>query len=109
MRARYDAYVRRDAEFLNVTWHPRTHQSVLSFDDLADIRWRGLAVVDTVRGGEADADGVVEFRAGFIGGDGVRDEIHERSFFVKEDGRWYYVGDDLDDEHPFTPTSGESA
>ena len=39
------------------------------------------------QGGPFDTLGVVEFRASYVGG-----VQHERSSFVREDGRWFYVG-----------------
>ena len=52
---------------------------------------RGLQIVDTVAGGVGDDSGIVEFRATYLnpgGGVGVQ---HERSRFVREGGRWYYL------------------
>ncbi len=98
MRARYDAYVRRDDDFLNATWHPDTREDGVHFDEDPGIRWRGLVVIDTVRGQEGDDDGVVEFRAVYITADGERGELHERAYFERIDGLWHYVGDELDDD-----------
>jgi SEC-C motif-containing protein len=53
--------------------------------------------VDTVAGGVDDDEGIVEFRATYRepgGGVGVQ---HERSRFVREDGRWFYVDGDVRD------------
>jgi SEC-C motif-containing protein len=52
--------------------------------------WRGLQIVDTARGQAEDADGVVEFRATYRAAEGIG-ILHERSRFVQEDGRWFYV------------------
>src|SRR3984885_10898273 len=61
--------------------------------DLTDIpTWRGLQVVDTAAGGPDDDTGIVEFRATYLvpgGGVGVQ---RERSRFVREGSRWYYLG-----------------
>lgn len=95
MRARYAASVRRDADFLLATWHEDTRPPAWDYADEPEIRWRGLVVIDTVRGAETDADGVVEFRAVYVTEDGQRGELHERSYFLKEDGLWFYVHDDL--------------
>lgn len=54
------------------------------------MRWTGLEILDSVRGGLFDADGVVEFRAHHR--EGPRTGVqHERSRFVRESGRWVYV------------------
>ena len=88
MRSRFDAFRRGDRDWLLATWHPSTRPAEL---DLADNpRWRGLQVVDTEAGGPQDDRGVVEFRATYIA-DGELGILHERSTFLREDGRWYYV------------------
>jgi len=53
--------------------------------------WRGLQVVDVVGGGPEDDAGIVEFRATYVLPTGGVEVMHERSRFVREDGRWYYV------------------
>jgi len=93
MRSRFAAFRNGDAAWLLRTWHPTTRPAEL---DLADNpRWRGLQIVETVDGGAGDDQGVVEFRATYLieGGDiGV---LHERSRFVREGGRWFYVDGDV--------------
>lgn len=88
MRSRFEAFKRGDAEWLMQSWHPDTRPAVL---DLADnLEWRGLQIVDTVAGGPQDDEGVVEFRATYRTSDGIG-VLHERSRFVRVDGRWSYV------------------
>ena len=92
MRSRFAAFKRADAAWLLRTWHPSTRPDDLDLRD--NPRWRGLQIVE-VAGGGADADsGVVEFRAVFREG-GARGELHERSRFVRDDGRWSYVDGEL--------------
>jgi SEC-C motif domain protein len=87
MRSRYTAFARGDVEHLRRTWHPATRPAALELDPA--IRWTRLEVLDRVRGGLFDTEGVVEFRAHHREGpqSGV---LHERSRFVREDGRWLY-------------------
>ena len=92
MRARYAAFVRGDAAFLLRTSHPLLRARL----DMADLRasfalaWLGLEIVACERGGPADADGLVHFRARFRGPDG-REQVHdERSRFSRADGCWVY-------------------
>jgi len=92
MRSRFSAFALGLAPYLEATWHPSTRPAALDLD--ADITWRRLQIVDTVAGGPADVDGVVEFRASFRGPDGAG-LLHERSRFVREDGRWFYRDGDL--------------
>lgn len=93
MRSRFAAFQCADAAWLLRTWHPSTRPADL---DLADNpRWRGLQILDAVDGRAGDRTGVVEFRATYLlagGGVGI---LHERSRFVCEDGRWFYVDGDL--------------
>lgn len=93
MRSRFEAFRSADADWLLRTWHPSTRPTSL---DLADNpRWRGLQIVDTHDGGPGDSHGVVEFRATFIEADGGLGILHERSRFVRESGRWFYVDGDI--------------
>lgn len=93
MRSRFRAFRDADAHWLLHTWHPSTRPASLDMGD--NPAWRGLQIVDTVAGGPEDATGVVEFRATYRepgGGVGVQ---HERSRFVRESGRRYYVDGDV--------------
>ena len=89
MRSRYTAFVCERADYLLATWHPSHRPALLDFDAAA--QWLGLEV----RGHWVkDADHAeVEFVARHrLGGRAVR--LHERSRFVREGGRWYYVDGD---------------
>ncbi|MCB4208731.1 preprotein translocase [Arthrobacter sp. UM1] len=92
MRSRYEAFRSLDAAHLLATWHPSTRPADLELDP--ETEWRALRVIDTVRGGVNDDDGVVEFIAVWRQ-DGQRGELHERSRFVREGGRWLYVDGDV--------------
>lgn len=92
MRSRYSANVLGSAPYLLASWHPSTRPPRVDLDD--DVRWRRLQIVDTARGREDDVDGLVEFRASYRSSEGVG-LVHERSRFVREDGRWFYVDGDL--------------
>lgn len=94
MRSRFLAFRDRDAAWLLRTWHPLTRPATLDLRDSP--RWRGLQIVDTVGGRIDDIDGIVEFRATYRTDDGVA-VLHERSRFVREDGRWFYVDGDIRD------------
>jgi SEC-C motif domain protein len=88
MRSRYTAFVVGDVRYLAESWHPATRPADLTLDPA--LRWTGLEIVATAAGAPGDARGVVEFRAGWRqGGDGG--ELHERSRFVRQNGRWWYV------------------
>jgi SEC-C motif domain protein len=86
MRARYSAFALGQLDFLLATLHPASHQS----DELAQLQisqsktqWLKLHVL-------AATDCEVEFLA-FFNQQGVLGQLHERSHFVFERGRWWYV------------------
>jgi SEC-C motif-containing protein len=92
MRSRYTAFVMGDERHLVATWHPGSRPDELSLDPAQ--RWTGLEIVDLEAGGDGDASGVVEFRAGWRHGreQGV---LHERSRFLRRGGRWWYVDGEI--------------
>jgi SEC-C motif-containing protein len=89
MRSRFSAFAVGDAAYLLRTWHPTTRPPRLGLDP--DQRWTRLDILGTTGGGLFDADGTVEFRAHYSqqGRAGV---LHEHSRFVRDDGRWLYLG-----------------
>jgi SEC-C motif-containing protein len=89
MRSRFAAFRRGDGAWLLRTWHPTTRPRTLDLSD--NPRWRGLQIVHVIDGGDDDDTGEVEFRATFLVEGGGVDILHERSRFVREDGRWFYV------------------
>ena len=88
MRSRYTAYTLCNGDYLKRTWHPTRRPGMLGLDD--KVRWLGLKVKRTEKGGADDSEGIVEFVARYkIDGRGHR--LHEISRFVKENGQWLYV------------------
>jgi SEC-C motif-containing protein len=91
MRSRYTAYVRRDEPYLLATWQASRRPSRVRFE--AGTRWLGLEVRNHR---VLDTDHAeVEFVARCRTDSGPATRLHERSRFVREAGRWYYV----DGEH----------
>lgn len=89
MRSRYSAFVRENAAYLQATWQESQRPVELDFD--AATQWLGLDVKQFKSTGEDTAE--VEFVARYrLSGRAVR--LHERSRFVREAGRWYYVDGD---------------
>lgn len=93
MRSRYSAYVLGLHDYLLATWHPSTRPQALELGDPVATRWLELEVKR--HGAQADT-GTVEFVARFKVGGASAVRLHERSRFLREDGRWYY----LDGEFP---------
>lgn len=86
MRSRYSAFVLGDERYLLATWHASTRPAEARAEPAT--RWLGLQVRDVRVLDETHAE--VEFVARYrVGGRGAR--LHERSRFVREEGRWYYV------------------
>ena len=91
MCSRYSACVLGDVPYLLATWHSSQRPAELTLESGG--KWLGLEIkhhrvtgVDT-----AEVEFVARFR---VGGKAVRQ--HERSRFVREDERWFYVdGDEL--------------
>ena len=93
MRSRYTAFVVGDAVYLEGTWHPGTRPEDLTLDP--EQHWTGLEIVDVQDGGEGDKRGVVEFRAAWRH-DRDSGVLHERSRFVQQGGRWWYLDGQID-------------
>jgi len=91
MRSRYEAFVSLDREWLLETWHPSTRPRDLELD--RSTTWLGLDVKMHRVTTENHAE--VEFVARFRTGGGRAQRLHERSRFVREGGRWYYVDGDI--------------
>ena len=92
MRSRYSAFATGQADYLRATWHPTTRPATLTLEP--GIRWLGLKILSTKAGGEADQEGWVTFVArSKLQGRAQR--LQERSRFVREHGRWFYVEGEL--------------
>jgi len=89
MRSRYSAFVHKRADYLLATWHSSTRPASLDLD--VGTKWLGLEVrAHQVTGADtAEVEFVARCR---VNGRAVR--MHERSRFVYDDGRWFYVAGD---------------
>ena len=90
MCSRYSAFVLGDVPYLLATWHSSQRPAELTLE--AGAKWLGLEIKQHRTTGEDTAE--VEFVARFrVDGKAVRQ--HERSRFVREGGRWFYVDGDV--------------
>ena len=89
MRSRYSAYVLKNADYLYATWHPSSRPAVLDLV-VDETPWLRLRIIATEKGGTDDDSGTVEFAADYTGG-----QLHERSRFVREEGRWVYLDGEI--------------
>jgi SEC-C motif-containing protein len=91
MRSRYTAFVTHNESYLLATWHSSTRPASITFEPQQ--KWLGLKIVEAKATGAETAE--VEFIARYRIGGGSAARLHERSRFVKEGGRWYYVDGDM--------------
>jgi SEC-C motif domain protein len=87
MRSRYTAFVLERADYLLATWHASQRPAHIEFD--AGVKWLGLEVRQHRLLDATHAE--VEFvaRQKSLAAPAVR--LHERSRFVHEQGRWWYL------------------
>lgn len=101
MRSRYSAYALGLVDYIRDTWHESTRPETLSRFDAAD-KWLGLEIKDAPRASgddgfvEPDYKGLNEGFVEFVArskpkGGGAAIRLHERSRFVREGGRWFYL------------------
>lgn len=90
MRSRYSAYLSENERYLLDSWHPTTRPASVSFE--AGTKWLGLTLKSAQ---ETHNKAEVEFVACYKVGGASAVRLHERSRFVREAGRWFYVDGDL--------------
>ena len=91
MRSRYSAFVQGNEQYLLTTWHQSKRPDSVPFSK--NQKWLGLRIVDARVTGDASAE--VEFIARSRASNAAAVRLHERSRFVREGGRWFYVDGDL--------------
>lgn len=92
MRSRYSAFVLKKADYLLSTWHMSQRPASLEFE--SSVKWLGLEVQNHAVIEAQHAEVTFVARQRDHTGRAIR--LHERSRFVCENGRWYYVdGDNL--------------
>ncbi len=90
MRSRYCAFVLENAGYLLATWHPSRRPPALDFTP--GTKWLGLEVREH-RQHDADHAEVAFVARSRVSGRGQR--LQERSRFVREGGRWYYLDGEI--------------
>ena len=87
MRSRYSAFVLERRDYLLATWHASARPATLEF--APGVKWLGLELRSHK---QFDADHAeVEFVARQRDASGRAHRLQERSRFVRDDGRWYYL------------------
>ena len=110
MRSRFTAFCQGAVEYLIETHHPSAqsaNERAETQQSIAGTEWLHLTIVETSKGRENDTEGHVQFAAAYrkkslpllSPNPAAKTEVgqmHERSFFVREGGQWFYVdGDQL--------------
>lgn len=92
MRSRYSAYATGKVSYLDETYHPSmAKESSGTLEESAlKVKWLGLEILATDAGSESDDEGFVDFVARYQQ-NGQQHAMRERSRFVKENGRWFYI------------------
>lgn len=90
MRARYSAFATGNERFLADTWCSTSRPADPLLDET--LTWTGLFVTGRTGGGLLEQDGTVRFTARYRRADGTSGQLRENSRFVREDGRWRYLG-----------------
>ena len=81
MRSRFTAYATGDIPYLLESWHESTRPAALDLEP--GLHWIRLKILDS---GEDRVEFIATCRI-----NGKAHKMHERSRFVREDGRWYYL------------------
>ena len=93
MASRYVAYSLANVDYILATHDPATRSETdreATEDWAKRAKFHGLKILETVAGGPDDDTGEVEFQAMFTSDD-VEHVHHERSTFVRKDGKWFFA------------------
>lgn len=93
MRSRYTAFTTANIDYLMRSHYSKTRQvkEIRSIKRWAEsVQWMELMILNTEDGEVNKETGYVEFRALYLEA-GQLQEIHEKSFFKRENQKWVYV------------------
>ncbi len=92
MRSRYSAYSLSDSAYVFRTWHPDTRPQLSDLQqNMSQIKWRGLRVLNTRLGQAKDSEGWVSFQARYKPENKPAEKLKENSYFQRFEGLWVYV------------------
>lgn len=92
MRSRYAAFCQGNIDYLIATLDPdkrTTSDRQELTKSVNNTQWLGLTILNISKGNKNDSVGYVEFEAVYHTNE--LGQLHERSEFVKIDGKWFYV------------------
>ena len=93
MRSRYVAFTCANADYLMRSHSAKTRpvKDRKNIEKWAkSVTWMGLTILETQAGESSDEIGTVEFKATYLE-NGKPQQIHEKSLFRRENGKWVYV------------------
>ena len=93
MRSRYTAFTRANVDYLLLSHSAKTRpvkERKIIERWAKSVAWMGLTILNTEAGEANDETGYVEFKANYLE-NGKPKQIHEKSFFQRENGKWLYV------------------
>jgi SEC-C motif-containing protein len=93
MRSRYTAFALANAGYLMRSHSSKTrpiHERKNIEKWAKSVSWMGLTILQTQDGAAGDETGSVEFKALYLE-NGKPQQIHEKSRFQRENGKWVYV------------------
>lgn len=94
MRSRYTAFTLAKGDYLMESHHISTRPVSEKEEIVAwakSVEWVELKIVSISKGLVTDTEGTVSFKA-YFKENGNLNFIEENSSFVKENGKWYYLG-----------------
>lgn len=100
MRSRYSAFALGEARHILAS-HRASANDITDAriqqlqSELNDQHWLALRILATEQGEAHDATGIVEFCAFYRDRNGGIRQLHERSRFARDDGRWFYIDGDV--------------
>lgn len=93
MRSRYTAFTQANVDYLMRSHSVKTRpiKERKSIEKWAkSVSWMGLTLIQAQAGEASDEVGFVEFKALYLE-NGKPQQIHEKSLFQRENGKWVYV------------------
>ncbi|BBE19032.1 UPF0225 protein YchJ [Aquipluma nitroreducens] len=93
MRSRYTAFTQANIDYLMRSHSIKTRpiKERKSIEKWAkSVVWMGLSILQVQAGEANDEIGYVEFKALYLE-NGKPQQIHEKSLFQRENGKWVYV------------------
>ena len=92
MRSRYAAFACGAVDYILKTEKLKTPNQKQDLEAWCTVtKWKKLEIIDASHGNETDKTGTVTFIA-FYEEQEVLHQLKETSNFVKEEGKWFYIG-----------------